>query len=132
MRRVFYYCVVSNRVQEIREESIGWVTESFENGMSAKDIADQVGVSAPTVSSWLREEGYRRKGRKRIPEAMKERAADLSERGWKSQDISKLLQIKIESLLAVISEAQANPKRKSKPKKGSAVYKGKSAPKKSH
>ena len=56
-----------------------------------KSIARQVGVSPPTVSKWLTEEGYKRKKKGRVPLAMKARVMDLHRRGWDRSRIASLL-----------------------------------------
>jgi len=87
---------MSERVHELRESKMKKVVRAYERGTPMKSIASLVGVSPPTVSKWLIEEGYKRKRKGRIPKAMKERVKDLSNRGWKDFQISEFLKLSID------------------------------------
>lgn len=85
--------VLSGRVQELRRTKIRKVVLAFERGTDEKAIAAKVGVSPPTISKWLTEEGYKRRKKGRVPLAMKARVRDLSLRGWSPSMIASMLQL---------------------------------------
>jgi len=84
---------MSERVQAIFEKKVRKVTSDYERGVGVKTIASKVGVSQPTVSKWLTQEGYKHRQRGRYPVAMKARARDLNLRGWTPGRISRLLDV---------------------------------------
>src|SRR3990172_12689376 len=89
---------MSDKVQGLFNAKIRKVVLAYESGVNMKAIAQQVGVSAPTVAKWLTGEGYRRKGSGRIPLAMKSRGGDLQARGWGADAISKLLGLSVKNV----------------------------------
>lgn len=86
---------MSARVQALFERKISRVTRSYEGGTDIRQIAAQVGVSAPTISRWLTIEGYKHKKRGRYPVAMKARSRALSRQGWDNGRIAGLLEVPI-------------------------------------
>lgn len=84
---------MSDRVQTLFEQNIRQVVKAYEAGEDLKVIAHEAGVSAPTVTKWLTQEGYRHKAKGRYPIAMKTRARDLRRRGWKVGKIANLLRV---------------------------------------
>lgn len=82
---------MSNRVQELYESKIRKVVMAYERGEEISSIAEQIGVSPPTIAKWLSKEGYKRKKKGRVPLAMKARVRDLHLRGWPSHRISEFL-----------------------------------------
>jgi len=84
---------MSERVEELHDAAIGKVVRAYEKGVPLKDIAERVGVSPPTVSKWLTQEGYKHKKKGRLPLAMKARVRDLHLRGWETEEISRLLKL---------------------------------------
>jgi len=99
---------MSDRVQMLFGAKIRKVVQTYERGADLKSIASAVDVSAPTISKWLTEEGYRRKKSGRVPLAMKARVRDLHLRGWDSGRISRLLDITPKQV-AEWSDPQRNP-----------------------
>ena len=98
---------MSSRVQIAKDESLGWVLGEYESGRTISSISGELPVSQPTVRSWLEEAGYRRKGRGRIPLAMKARVRDLKSRGWKNAQISSLLTLKPALVSEILKESPA-------------------------
>ncbi len=84
---------MSDKVKEIREQSLQRVIRSYENGESINRIAAKTGVSGPTISKWIKQEGYRKTSKGRYPTAMKYRARDLHQKKWEREDIIKLLRV---------------------------------------
>ena len=84
---------MSNRVQALRDQYLRQVTSGYERRMTITKLADKTGVSQPTISRWLRAEGYLRRRRGKFPRAMKYRAKDLSQRGFGEGDISSILKV---------------------------------------
>lgn len=84
---------MSARVQELFHQKIRKVVLAYERRTDVKSIAHQIGVSPPTITKWLAEEGYKRKKKGRIPLAMKARVADLHRRGWEKAKIASLLNL---------------------------------------
>ena len=99
---------MSERVQELFDSRIRKVVLAYERGTDLKAIAGRVGVSPPTVSKWLTQEGYKRKKKGRVPLAMKARVRDLHLRGWSPERISGLLGLSA-GQVASWSDPQANP-----------------------
>lgn len=82
---------MSERVKGIQENKIAKVVKAYERGMPMTEIAERSGVSPPTISKWLTQEGYKHKNKGRILLAMKARVRDLHLRGWSRDSISLLL-----------------------------------------
>lgn len=99
---------MSERVQELRDTRMKKVVRAYERGEPLNSIASLVGVSPPTISKWLIQEGYKKKGKGRIPDAMKRRVADLQKRGWNDGQISSLLNLSVERVRE-FSEPIENP-----------------------
>ncbi len=87
---------MSERVQLILHHQLSKVVKAYEKGMDIQDIARRISVSPPTVSRWLRQEGYRYRRRGHYPKAMRMRAQELQERGWPNERIAKLLRVSSE------------------------------------
>ncbi len=83
------------RTEAVFETHFKDIAEQYEAGRDIKDIAQDMGVSAPTVSNWLRKGGYKRRKRGRTPDAMRARAHDLYNRGWDVAAIADLFKEKI-------------------------------------
>ena len=84
---------MSNRVQALKDQYLRQVTSGYEREMTITKLADKTGVSQPTISRWLRDEGYLRRRRGKFPRAMKYRAKDLSQRGFNEGAISTILKV---------------------------------------
>ena len=87
---------MSTRVQELFQAKIKKVVLAYERGQEIKVIAQETGVSPPTITKWLIQEGYRRRKKGRVPLAMKARILDLKSRGWELDQISSLLRIDLD------------------------------------
>jgi transposase-like protein len=98
------------RTREIFEQSIDAIASDYEGGMALKDIAANYGVSPPTINNWLIRAGYKRRKKGRVPRAMKNRAAELSERGRTIRDIAELLKTSERNVEAWISGQPTPPK----------------------
>jgi hypothetical protein len=83
------------RTGEIFDAHMGDIERDFEGGAELRDIAKKYGVSAPTITNWLIESGYKHRSRGRYPIAMKEKAVELAGRGWEPVAIAKLLRVKL-------------------------------------
>jgi transposase len=92
------------RTQEIFDAHMPDIERAYEAGAEIKEIAARFGVSAPTITNWLIAAGYRRRKRGRYPNAMKEKAVELANRGWSAQAIANLFQVKINFVLDWIGE----------------------------
>ncbi len=86
---------MSDRVKGIQNERLREVVHSYERGQGINEIAKRIGVSGPTVSKWLRKEGYRKLSKGRYPAAMKLRTKDLAHRRWRKEEISNLLRVSV-------------------------------------
>jgi transposase len=98
------------RTREIFETSMDEIARLYEGQMPVKDIADRFGVSAPTIANWLIKTGYKRRKKGRVPVAMKERARDLSGRGWSSRAIAELFKTSNENVEAWIAGEPTPPR----------------------
>jgi len=83
------------RTGEIFDAHMGDIELDFEGGAELRDIASKYEVSAPTITNWLIEAGYKHRRRGRYPIAMKEKAVELAGRGWEPVAIAKLLRVKL-------------------------------------
>lgn len=83
------------RTREIFEASMNDIERDFEGGAELREIAAKYEVSAPTITNWLITAGYKHRRKGRYPIAMKEKAAELFNRGWDPVGIGKLLRVKL-------------------------------------
>lgn len=98
------------RTREIYEASIDDIALRYEGGEALKDIASNYGVSAPTINNWLIKAGYKRRKKGRVPQAMKDRAADLLARGKGAVEIATLFKTSVQNIEAWAAGAPTPPK----------------------
>ncbi len=99
---------MSDRVQDLHLSKIKKVVRAYERGIPMNEIAEMTGVSPPTISKWLKQEGYKHKKSGRIPLAMKARVRELHTRGWEDAEISRLLVLGMDQVKE-LSKPQQNP-----------------------
>lgn len=99
---------MSSRVQELFDANIKRVVSAYEKEVDIKIIAQKIGVSPPTITKWLVQEGYKRKKKGRIPIAMKSRVQELDRRGWDHPRIASLLNLSL-SQIEEFSKPLKNP-----------------------
>jgi len=83
------------RTGAIYEAHMDDIARDFEGGAELREIAIRYGVSPPTITNWLIAAGYKHRRKGRYPQAMKDRAGDLYNRGWEPMAIANLLKTKL-------------------------------------